>query len=195
MKCLEDQHANVGRMAFLLFGVPVYWYGLMITAWGSDGTSYRHTFYREKQRFGLPKDTTLNLALWSCPSPSSAPVYYVAFTWTIQNNLWSVFNVRGAAGMAIYGSLYADAFLTGIVLGQGQEASFFPALWRSGRRRLSRFGTGHGFVWGNFFNLEPTARRSPIRPFSSSPPPCGSRRTRAVGSSADVLLRVTPGVF
>jgi phosphatidylglycerol:prolipoprotein diacylglycerol transferase len=139
---------NVGRMAFLLFGVPVYWYGLLIT--GGVLAGLLIASLREK-RFGLPKDTTLNLALWVVPiAIVCARVYYVAFTWDqFKNDLWSVFNVRGG-GMAIYGSLIGG-FLAGILYAKARKIKFATLCDLAAPAIAVGQALGR---WGNFFNQE-----------------------------------------
>ena len=112
---------HVGRMAFLLFGIPVYWYGLMIMLGVLAGLLL--TTLREK-RYGLPRDTSVNLALWVVPAAIiCGRLYYVAFTWDhFKDGLWSVVNLRGG-GMAIYGSLIGG-FLTGIVYAKVKKIRF-----------------------------------------------------------------------
>ena len=139
---------NVGRMAFLLFGVPVYWYGLLIMAGVLAGLLIASL--REK-RFGLPKDTTLNLALWVVPiAIVCARLYYVAFTWDqFKNDLWSVFNVRGG-GMAIYGSLIGG-FITGIAFAKAKKIRFSTLCDLAAPAIAAGQAIGR---WGNFFNQE-----------------------------------------
>jgi phosphatidylglycerol:prolipoprotein diacylglycerol transferase len=105
---------------------------------------------REK-RFGLPKDTTLNLALWVVPAAIvCARVYYVAFTWDqFKNDLWSVFNVRGG-GMAIYGSLIGG-FFTGVVFAKVRKLRFSALSDLAAPAIVIGQAIGR---WGNFFNQE-----------------------------------------
>ena len=140
--------SNVGRMAFLLFGVPVYWYGLLIMAGVLSGLLIASL--REK-RFGLPKDTTLNLALWVVPvAIVCARIYYVAFTWDqFRDDLGSVFNVRGG-GMAIYGSLIGG-FFTGVAYGKAKKLPFSALCDLAAPAIAAGQALGR---WGNFFNQE-----------------------------------------
>jgi phosphatidylglycerol:prolipoprotein diacylglycerol transferase len=139
---------HIDRMAFLLFGIPVYWYGLMITSGVLMGLLIASV--REK-RLGLPKDTTINLSLWVVPvAIVCARIYYVAFTWdSFKNDLWSVFNVRGG-GMAIYGSLIGG-FLTGILYAKAKKLPF--AILCDLAAPSIAIGQALG-RWGNFFNQE-----------------------------------------
>jgi phosphatidylglycerol---prolipoprotein diacylglyceryl transferase len=139
---------NVGRMAFLLFGIPVYWYGLLIMTGVLTGLLI--TSLREK-RFSLPKDTSINLALWVVPvAIVCARIYYVAFTWDhFKDDLWSVFNVRGG-GMAIYGSLIGG-FLFGIAYAKAKKLKFSSLCDLAAPAIAAGQAIGR---WGNFFNQE-----------------------------------------
>jgi len=139
---------HVGRTAFVLFGTPVYWYGLAIMAGVLSGLLL--AALREK-RFALPKDTSLNLALWIIPAAIiGARIYYVAFTWgEFKNDLWSVVNLRGG-GMAIYGSLIAGV-LVGAAYAKARKIRF-PVLCDLGAPAVA-LGQAIG-RWGNFFNQE-----------------------------------------
>lgn len=139
---------HIDRMAFSLFGIPVYWYGLMITSGVLMGLLL--TSIREK-RFGLPKDTSINLALWVVPvAIVCARLYYIAFTWnSFKDDLWSVFNVRGG-GMAIYGSLIGG-FLTGIVFARVKKIRFATLCDLAAPAIAIGQALGR---WGNFFNQE-----------------------------------------
>ena len=139
---------HVGRMAFLLFGIPVYWYGLLIT--GGVLAGLLITSLREK-RFGLPKDTSVNLALWVVPAAIvCARIYFVAFTWdSFKNDLWSVINLRGG-GMAIYGSLIGG-FFTGIFYAKARKINFATLCDLAAPAIAAGQAIGR---WGNFFNQE-----------------------------------------
>jgi len=139
---------NVGRMAFLLFGVPVYWYGLLITVGVLTGLLIASL--REK-RVGLPKDTTLNMALWVVPvAIVCARIYYVAFTWDqFKDDLISIVNLRGG-GMAIYGSLIGG-FVTGIAYAKIKKLRFAALCDLAAPAIAAGQAIGR---WGNFFNQE-----------------------------------------
>jgi len=139
---------HVGRMAFLLFGIPVYWYGLMIMLGVLAGLVL--TTLREK-RYGLPRDTSVNLALWVVPAAIvCGRLYYVAFTWdSFKDDLWSVFNLRGG-GMAIYGSLIGG-FLTGIAYAKAKKILFLTLCDLAAPAIAAGQAIGR---WGNFFNQE-----------------------------------------
>ncbi len=139
---------NVGRMAFLLFGIPVYWYGLLITSGVLAGLLLASL--REKA-FGLPKDASVNMALWVVPAAIvCARIYYVAFTWDhFKDDLLSVFNLR-SGGMAIYGSLIGG-FVTGMIYARARRIRLQTLCDLAAPAIALGQAIGR---WGNFFNQE-----------------------------------------
>lgn len=140
--------SGISRVAFTLFGFPVYWYGLVIAAGMLIGVLIASA--REK-RYGQPKDTALNFILIALPvALVCARIYYVVFSWEdYAANPMEIFNVRNG-GMAIYGGVIGGV-LTGLVYSKIRKVSFSaladlcaPALV---------FGQAMG-RWGNFFNQE-----------------------------------------
>lgn len=97
--------AYVNRVAFELFGLPIYWYALIIIS----GVILAMTFSsREAERVGLKKDDVTDFMLIGLPVAFiGARLYYVLFD--IQPYLQDpiqVFNIR-SGGLAIYGGLIA----------------------------------------------------------------------------------------
>lgn len=71
--------AQVNSIAFRLFGIPVYWYaiiivsGIALAVWLSS---------REAVRVGLKEDDVFDFMLWGLPAAIvGARLYYVAFQW------------------------------------------------------------------------------------------------------------------
>ncbi len=139
---------HVGRMAFLLFGIPVYWYGLLITSGILAGLLLMSL---RERGFGLPKDTSVNLALWIVPvAIVCARAYYVAFTWDqFKDDLLRVFDLRGG-GMAIYGSLIGG-FVTGIFYAKARRIPFRTLCDLAAPAIALGQAIGR---WGNFVNQE-----------------------------------------
>ncbi len=94
---------SVNRVAFTFFGIPVYWYGLIIAAGVILGITYGS--YAAKKE-GLSQDDFLNMVLISVPvAILCARLYYVIFSWEMyRDDLLSVFNIRNG-GIAIYGAV------------------------------------------------------------------------------------------
>lgn len=139
---------ELNRIAFTLFGYPVYWYGALIALGMLLGVLLAAA--REK-RYGQKPDTMLNFVLVAIPvALVCARLYYVAFSWdAYAANPLEILNVRNG-GMAIYGGV-----LGGLAAG-----------WVYSRRAKVPFGTladlcapslalGQAIGrWGNFFNQE-----------------------------------------
>jgi len=139
---------GINRVAFNLFGFPVYWYGLLIATGMLLGVFVAGV--REK-RYHQKDDTVLNFILIAIPvALVCARIYYVAFSWDdYASNPMEIFNVRNG-GMAIYGGVIGG-LLAGWIYSKHTRTSFLtladlcaPAL---------AIGQGIG-RWGNFFNQE-----------------------------------------
>ena len=137
------------RTAIELFGISIHWYGVLIAMGIALGALLAAA--REK-RYGLGKDTTLDLALVCVPAALvGARLYYVAFSWDAYAGepWWKVFAVW-EGGMAIYGGVLGG-LLAGAVYAKVKKLSFLtladlvaPAL---------ALGQAVG-RWGNFINQE-----------------------------------------
>jgi len=98
---------EISRIAFTVFGVPVYFYGLLIGM--GLLLAFMYAIY-ETKRAGIAQDDLLNMLLIAVPvSIVCARVYYVIFQWDYyKNNLTEIFNIRGG-GIAIYGAVIGAA--------------------------------------------------------------------------------------
>ncbi|MBR5152516.1 MAG: prolipoprotein diacylglyceryl transferase [Clostridia bacterium] len=102
---------SVSRVAFEIFGISVYWYGILIALGLSLALLYG---FRESKRVGLSGDDLLNMILIAVPvAIVCARTYYVIFSWQdYKDNLWSVLDIRGG-GIAIYGAIIG---ICGVIL-------------------------------------------------------------------------------
>ncbi len=93
----------IDRVAFQVFGIPVYWYGILISLGLMLAVLYG--IPRTKQ-VGLNQDDVFNMILLSVPTAIVfARLYYVIFSWEYYAGDWlSVFDIRGG-GLAIYGGI------------------------------------------------------------------------------------------
>jgi len=139
---------GINRVAFSLFGYPVYWYGALIALGMLLGVLLASL--REK-RYGQKKDTVLNFILIAIPTALvCARIYYVAFSWSdYAANPMEIFNVRNG-GMAIYGGVIGG-LISGIIYCRITKVSF-SALADLCAPALA-LGQAIG-RWGNFFNQE-----------------------------------------
>lgn len=98
---------NVSRVAFSVFGIEVYWYGLII----SFGLVLAFLYAcREAKKTSVSTDDLLNLFLMCVPAAIiGARLYYVLFNFSdYKNNLTEIFNIRGG-GLAVYGGIIASS--------------------------------------------------------------------------------------
>lgn len=98
---------TVNRAAFSVFGIDIYWYGLIITAGLLLAFWYA---LAETKRVGVKQDDLLNMFLIAVPvALICARLYYVIFSWDdYKDDLWQVFAIRGG-GLAIYGGVIGAA--------------------------------------------------------------------------------------
>lgn len=140
--------SSVRREAFYIAGYPIYWYGIVIAI--GVLAAFAMSIARER-RVGVPKDTTVNIALFAIPAGLVfARLYYVAFSFDqYANDLKQIFNIR-QGGMAIWGGVIGGSiavfFYTRI-----KKVSFlrFADLLSPGLVLAQGIGR-----WGNFFNQE-----------------------------------------
>lgn len=136
------------RVAFHLFGIPVYWYAILIVTGMVIGV---WLCTKEAQRRGYSEELIQDLALWVLPAAIiGARIYYVIFEWErYADDLIKIFDIRGG-GMAIHGGIIG-ALIAGYFFCRKRKVSMielmdiaFPAL------ALAQ-GIGR---WGNFINNE-----------------------------------------
>ena len=140
---------RVSRTAIELFGLSVHWYGVIIVTGIALGVWL--AMAREK-RFGLPRDTALDLALVCVPAAIiGARAYYVAFAWEqfASGPWWNVLNIRGG-GMAVYGGLIA-AVLAGGICARRKRIPFLKLADLAAPCIALGQAIGR---WGNFVNQE-----------------------------------------
>ena len=137
---------------FTLFGLSIRWYGLLIALGIALGISLA---MRREKRFGLPKDTVLDLALCGVPSAIvGARLYYVIFSWDAYaaHPVSALYVWEG--GLAIYGGLLGG-LLAGLVYAKVKRLNFLTLA----DLVAPSFALGQAVGrWGNFFNQEAYGR-------------------------------------
>ena len=138
----------IDRVAFSLFGMPIYWYGIIIAIGFALGLC---TASVAAHKLGEEKDIVLDIALICGPvAVVCARLYYVVFMWqNYRHNLSEIFNLR-SGGLAIYGG----------IIGAVIAAYVFARVKK--KKVLKIFDIGSvGLItgqmigrWGNFFNQE-----------------------------------------
>ena len=139
---------TVNRVAFEVFGIPIYWYGIIIAAGFLLAVLLG---MRDSTKFGLEPDNVIDLVLYAAPvAIVCARLYYVIFSWEdFRYDLLQIFNTR-RGGLAIYGG----------VIGALAVAYIFARKKKIGVLKLLDFGSPYLILaqgigrWGNFINQE-----------------------------------------
>ena len=140
---------RISRRAIELFGLSIHWYGVLIVT----GMALAIVLaMRREEKYGLPRETTLDLALWCLPAAIvGARAYYVAFEWDQFSSgpLWRIFNIR-EGGLAVYGGVIAGV-LTGWICARVKKLPFL----RMADLVAPCIPLGQAIGrWGNFLNQE-----------------------------------------
>lgn len=145
---LGIENLPVNRVAFSLFGIPVYWYGLLIAV-----AIILSLFLSSSQadKFGLKSDDILDVYIYLIPMMIVfARLYYVAFEWDYYRaDLRRIFNTR-EGGLAFYGGVIGGA-LAIILVAKFKKIKIadlldFIIVYVPLAQAIGR--------WGNFFNQE-----------------------------------------
>jgi len=143
-----DIELIVSRVAFTVFGIPIYFYGLIIAIGFLAGIFFASMVAK---KLGEKSDLALDLALiCSVPAIICARLYYVIFRFDdYKDNILSIFDIR-SGGIAIYGA----------VIGAVVAAYVFCRIKNINTLKVFDIGsvgliTGQAIGrWGNFFNQE-----------------------------------------
>ncbi len=139
---------EMSRVAFTAFGLPIYWYGIIIATGVLAGLLYTHL---EAKRTGQDPATYSNfllIAIVTCII--GARLYFVIFSWdNYKDNLLEIFNLRNG-GLAIYGAVIA-AVITGVIFTKKNKLSFYSFADTAAPALILGQAIGR---WGNFFNRE-----------------------------------------
>lgn len=100
---------NIDPVAFKVFGLPVYWYaviivsGIVLAVWMAS---------KEAVKVGLKEDDIIDFMFWALPlSFIGARLYYVLFEWRYYiKNPVEILAIRNG-GLAIYGGLIVGALV------------------------------------------------------------------------------------
>jgi len=139
---------HLPRVAFEIFGLPIYLYGMFITIGVVGGILYA---YLEAKRTNQNHEIYFDFTVYALPvCIIGLRIYYVAFSWDMyKDNLWSVFNLR-EGGLAIYGAIIS-AVVTAIIYTRIKKIRF--GLFADTAAPALLLGQVIG-RWGNFFNRE-----------------------------------------
>ncbi len=137
---------NVSRVAFSIFSIDIYWYGLII------GIGFALAVFlalRNSKRHGIEEDDVINILLIAVPiAIIFARLFYVAFyskNWTFLE----IINIRDG-GLAIYGGIIGG-FGAGAVYAKIKKLNFLALGDLGGPYFALAQAIGR---WGNFVNQE-----------------------------------------
>ena len=144
---------ELNRVAFLVLGRPVYWYGVIIAC----GLMLAVMLcIRWGKRYGPNEDQIIDLMLFAVPAALVAVrVYYVVFNLDLYRNAdgaldWSAILRYSDGGLAIYGAIISSAIVL-LIFCRVRKLSFMA---------FADLGVHGLFIgqligrWGNFMNVE-----------------------------------------
>ena len=138
----------INRVAFSVFGIPIYWYGIII-AFGFLLAVL--LAIRDSKKFDIEPDNILDLVLFAAPvAIVAARLFYVIFTWDLfRDNPIDILNTR-RGGLMIYGAVIG-AFLVAYIFAEKKKIGFFNLMDLCVPFLILAQGIGR---WGNFVNQE-----------------------------------------
>ncbi|MCL1822628.1 MAG: prolipoprotein diacylglyceryl transferase [Oscillospiraceae bacterium] len=144
---------NIGRTAFTVFGLNIYWYGVVITAAIILGFGYA---MKRSRQFGMIADKVFDAAAAGLIGGFiGARLYYVTFynlnpDNETKYNFITYFTGIRDGGLAIYGGIIGAALFAFVYM-KLKKIKILPVLDLGGLGFLIGIGIGR---WGNFFNQE-----------------------------------------
>ena len=143
-------HMNVDSVAFSIFGIDIYWYGIII-ALGIVLCVGLSMYHCKNKIHKFSTDMVADVILIALPAAIiGARLYYVACEWdTYKGDLRKIVDTR-SGGLAVYGGVIA-AFLAIFIMCKIRKIPF-SAILDFGIPYLP-LGQAIG-RWGNFFNQE-----------------------------------------
>ena len=138
--------------AFNIFGVTVYWYGIILTLGMALGTLLSLCIAKKEE---VSSEIVIDFVLYDLPfALLGARLYFVVFKWDYyREHISEIFIIRGG-GIAIYGAIIASV-LFAIIYTRYKGISFFKFA------DIATYGLVLGQAigrYGNFFNKEAFGR-------------------------------------
>ena len=138
---------EINRVAFTVFGVPIYWYGVCIALGLLLGMLYA---FRYAKSYGIDADRMVDVIFASTIAAIiGGRAYYVATAPFEYQSIWEMIDIR-LGGIAIYGGIIA-AFAMGALMCRVRKVPMLPMFDLAAQGFLIGQCIGR---WGNFFNQE-----------------------------------------
>jgi len=147
---------EISTVAFRVFGVPIYWYGIIIAFAFLLAILLA---LRSCRKYDIEQDTILDLVLYAAPAAIvGARLYYVIFNWEyFKGDIKAILDIR-SGGLAIYGSVIA-AVIVALIYCRAKKINFFKLTDFAIPYLLLGQGIGR---WGNFVNQEAFGDRTTL---------------------------------
>jgi prolipoprotein diacylglyceryl transferase len=135
-------------VAFSIFGQPIYWYGILISAGVLIGIFLA---MHHAKIFGMDQDSIVDMALLAIPMAIiGARLYYVIFEWDqYKGHPLDIFNIR-KGGLAIYGGVLGGV-LGGYLFSRWKKIDFWNLTDICAPSIILGQAIGR---WGNYINQE-----------------------------------------
>lgn len=135
-------------IAFEIFGLPIRWYGILISTGVILGAIIA---IKESRRIGFDEEKLLDMLIFAVPTAIiGARLYYVIFSWNdYKNNLSQILNIRGG-GLAIHGAIIG-AVLVALIFCKVKKIDFWLIADIAAPSLILGQAIGR---WGNFINQE-----------------------------------------
>lgn len=146
---LTDTILHLKREAFSLFGLDIYWYGIIIASGFMLALLY--AFARCRKTFGLNTDRVIDVVIGgTIGGILCARLYYVAFRWEYYSHHFNEILDTRSGGLAIYGGIIG-AFAVGMLMCKWRKVKALPMADMASSGFLIGQCIGR---WGNFVNIE-----------------------------------------
>ncbi|MEG1783039.1 MAG: prolipoprotein diacylglyceryl transferase, partial [Oscillospiraceae bacterium] len=138
---------TINRVAFTIFGLPIYWYGLILTA---ALMLSAFVAFRMAKKFNIDEDRLIDVVMIGAVGAIiCARAYYVAFAPFEYDSFFDMINIRDG-GIAIYGAVIG-AFVIGGLACKWRKLDVLNVFDITATCFLLGQGIGR---WGNFVNQE-----------------------------------------
>ncbi len=139
---------EIRTWAFEVFGIPIYWYGIIIALAFLTAIVLG---IKSCRKYNIEPDTILDLVLYAAPAAIiGARLYYVILNWGyFGGDLKAIFDLR-SGGLAIYGAVIAAIFVAWLYC-RKKKINFLHLADFAVPYLVLGQGIGR---WGNFVNQE-----------------------------------------